>query len=157
MQLVDVVLGEVIPKSLRKSIMSDSKFRGHCYCGDVQFDIDGEPKWISHCHCESCRRHTASVVATYASFGVNQVKFTRTLPVSHSTENGIIRSFCGKCGSPVSYESNKNRAEGNTNLYLGIFDEPEMLIPQEHGYYREHVAWLNIDDGLTRNEGLSEY
>ena len=134
--------------------MSQSKLRGHCYCGAVRFIINGEPKGSAHCHCESCRRHSASVVATFASFNLDQVNFTHTKPASYQPGNGVKRSFCGECGSPVSYQSDQLKDE--IHLYLGIFDHPENIRPQGHVFYREHIAWLNIDDGLPRDEGFSK-
>ena len=31
--------------------MSEHKLSGHCYCGAVKFEIEGESEWIGHCHC----------------------------------------------------------------------------------------------------------
>ncbi|MGZ3775577.1 MAG: GFA family protein [Bdellovibrio sp.] len=28
---------------------------GHCYCKKISFEIQFPTKFISHCHCESCR------------------------------------------------------------------------------------------------------
>ncbi len=136
--------------------MGKSKLRGHCYCGAVQFEISGEPSWVCYCHCDSCRRHTASVVTTYAQFHLDQVNFTHAQPSSYVTDlNNVKRSFCGECGSPISYES--NISENEIFMYLGIFNQPEKLKPQDHVFYREHIPWLNIDDGLPREEGYSIY
>jgi len=134
--------------------MSQSKLRGHCYCGAVRFIINGEPKGIAHCHCESCRRHSASAVATFASFYVDQIDFSHAQPAIHVTDDGVKRSFCGECGSPISYQS--AQFENEIDMYLGIFNHPEDLRPQSHVFYREHIAWLNIDDGLPREEGFSK-
>ena len=30
--------------------------KGHCQCRDIEYEFTGEPKWVMHCHCESCRR-----------------------------------------------------------------------------------------------------
>jgi hypothetical protein len=135
--------------------MSDSIRQGHCYCGATRIQTRGEPFDIGHCHCESCRRHTASALATFVSFQLNQVDFTHEKPASHATADGVKRNFCGECGSPISYQSDK--FENEIHLYLGIFNEPEKLIPRNHVFYREHVAWLNINDGLPREEGLAKY
>jgi hypothetical protein len=91
--------------------MSSAINSGHCYCGAVRFEVSGDPIWIGHCHCDSCRRASGSVMTTLASYNTDQVEFTGTLPVSeanHPSNDGVIRSFCGKCGSPVAYGPNGN-------------------------------------------------
>lgn len=134
--------------------MSETKTRGHCYCGAVKFEISGEPIWVSHCHCESCRRHTASIIATFAGFNPDQVSFTGNLPAKHSSKDGVKRSFCGQCGSPISYES--DRWKDQLHMYLGIFDEPEKLHPTDHVYYDEKIAWLHVADGLPHHKGSGD-
>ncbi len=39
--------------------------RGRCLCGAIEYEYSGEPILVVHCHCESCRRQTASMVATF--------------------------------------------------------------------------------------------
>ena len=129
--------------------MSNAINSGHCYCGAVRFEVSGEPIWIGHCHCESCRRASGSVMTTLASFNTDQVKFTGTLPVNvanHPTDDGVVRSFCGKCGSPVAYGPNGNEI----NLQLGLFNDLLQLKPQKHFYYDEKVDWLKADEHLPK-------
>ncbi len=137
--------------------MNESNFRGHCYCGSIQFETVGEPISTCYCHCESCRRHTASVVTTFAGFHVDQVKFTHAQPASHISEDGVIRRFCGECGSPISCQMKRAQDQGEIYLYLGIFDKPEKLRPQFHVFNQERIPWLNIDDDLPRDEDLARF
>ena len=127
--------------------MSNAINSGHCYCGAVRFEVSGDPIWIGHCHCDSCRRASGSVMATLASYNTDQVEFTGTLPVSganHPSNDGVIRSFCEKCGSPVAYGPNGNVI----NLQLGLFNDPLQLKPQEHFFYDNKVDWLKADEHL---------
>ena len=129
--------------------MSNAINSGHCYCGAVRFEASGDPIWIGHCHCDSCRRASGSVMTTLASFNTDQVEFTGTLPVSkanHPTDDGVIRSFCGKCGSPVAYGPNDNVI----NLQLGLFNDPLQLKPQKHFFYDNKVDWLKADEHLPK-------
>ena len=43
----------------------DTPVTGRCLCGDIRYEYRGAPLKILHCHCESCRRHTSSPVATF--------------------------------------------------------------------------------------------
>ena len=130
--------------------MSEAKLSGHCYCGAVRFEIEGHSEWIGHCHCESCRRQSGSVMTTFAGFHPDQVVFTGAMPTRRTTADGVTRSFCAECGSPVAYET-ANRP-GEIHLHLGLFDDLEPLVPQNHSFYEEKASWLHADEHLPRTE-----
>jgi hypothetical protein len=126
--------------------MSETTMSGHCYCGAVKFEVSGKSEWIGHCHCESCRRQTGSVMTTFAGFDEDQVIFTGAMPNRYSTDDGVTRSFCGQCGSPVAYQSVGQA--GKIHLQLGLFDDLEPLAPQDHSFLDEKVSWLHADEHL---------
>ena len=126
--------------------MSETTMSGHCYCGAVKFEVSGKSEWIGHCHCESCRRQTGSVMTTFAGFDEDQVIFTGAMPNRYSTDDGVTRSFCGQCGSPVAYQSVGQA--GKIHLQLGLFDDLEPLAPQDHSFLNEKVSWLHADEHL---------
>lgn len=134
--------------------MSKQKLSGHCYCGAVQFETSGDPIWVSHCHCESCRRHSGSAMTTYAGFRPDQVTFTAEMPSRFSPGNGVTRSFCGQCGSSVAYEAEHSPNE--IHLYIGLFDDPGQLEPADHSFYAEKVSWLQVDDQLPKYQNLED-
>ena len=125
--------------------MGENKLTGHCYCGAVTFEIDGTSDWVGHCHCESCRRHSGSVMTTFAGFRPEQVKFTGDAPARYTTGD-VTRSFCGRCGSPVAYEVKTRPKE--IHLQLGLFDDLEALRPTNHSFIEEKVSWLHADEHL---------
>jgi hypothetical protein len=110
--------------------MGEKKLSGHCYCGAVNFEIVGEPDWVGHCHCESCRRQSGSVMTTFAGFRIEQVRFSGAKPNSSITDDGVTRRFCGQCGSPISYEYTGRPDE--IHMQLGLFDDLEPL-PENQG------------------------
>lgn len=124
--------------------------KGGCLCGAVTFEAQGEPLWAAHCHCHSCRRATASVVATYAGFEEDKVRFTGDARKSFASSPGVTRSFCGTCGTPLSYAA--DRFPGEIHLFIATFDDPEAIVPTAHVYTTEQISWLHMDDGLPRYE-----
>ena len=126
--------------------MSEHIFTGHCYCGAVSFEVEGPSLWVGHCHCESCRRASGSVMTTFAGFRPAQVVFTGAPPSRHTTDDGVTRSFCGQCGSPVSYELAAR--DNEIHLHLGLFDDLEPLKPANHSFLEEKVSWLRADEHL---------
>ncbi len=129
--------------------MDTDKITGHCYCGAVRFEIDGDSDWVGHCHCESCRRASGSVMTTFAGFRHDQVMFTGDQPQRFETIDGVTRSFCGLCGSPVAYENAD--APDEIHLQLGLFDDLEPLVPQNHSFLDEKPSWLRADEHLPRD------
>ena len=66
------------------------------------------------------------------------------------------RSFCGRCGTPLFFES--TRWPGELHITLGSVD-PELaahLQPQAHVHWVQHVPWIGeIHDSLPRHESTS--
>ncbi|MGB5329949.1 MAG: GFA family protein [Gammaproteobacteria bacterium] len=134
--------------------MSEPKLSGHCYCGAVKFEIDGKSDWVGHCHCESCRRQSGSVMTTFAGFKLDQVKFTAAMPNRFITADGVTRSFCGQCGSPISYEYTGRPDE--IHMQLGLFDDLEPLAPDDHSFLQEKPSWLHADEHLPESKWVAE-
>lgn len=130
--------------------MQQQKLTGHCYCGAVSFEISGESDWVGHCHCESCRRASGSVMTTFAGFDENQVIFSGTPPSRYITKDGVTRSFCSHCGSPVAYQGENQ--PGRIHLQLGLFDDIEALPADDHSFLNEKISWLKADEHLPGSD-----
>ncbi len=120
---------------------------GGCRCGAVRFEASGEPLSIGYCHCSDCRRATGAPVAAFVGFPAENVSLKgKTL---RTFENGAVtRSFCGNCGSPVSYVD--QRLRDRTYFMLGAMNMPAKYVPTLHSYAREQLPFLHIPDGLPR-------
>ena len=119
---------------------------GGCLCGAVRLRAEGEPKWVSYCHCQSCRRHTGAPVAAWAGFERPQVSFTPE-PTWFASSPGVRRAFCGRCGSSLAFQGERWPTE--THICLGAFDDPEPLAPGGHACADERIAWMHISDPPT--------
>lgn len=133
--------------------MENQKHSGRCYCGAVSFEVDGQSDWVGHCHCESCRRASGSVMTTFAGFRIEQVTFTGADPNRFSTDDGVTRSFCGRCGSPVSFQHRKE--PGEIHLHLGLFDDIDQLPAEDHSFRNEKADWLTADEQLPDSDWVN--
>src|SRR5262249_11303682 len=95
---------------------------GHCLCRAIQYEYDGEPALVVHCHCESCRRQTSSSVATFVIVPKAALRFTQGQPKEFASSPGVHRSFCGACGSPLYYRT--ERRADQIDLYAGTLSDP---------------------------------
>lgn len=130
--------------------MNAAEHSGGCLCGAIRFRTTANPLGVVYCHCQSCRRHTASAVAIFAGFAEEAVSFTQGVPAVFESSPDVWRSFCGRCGSPISYRA--ARYPGEVHFYIGVMDRPEQYVPQTHVYYGEHIPWFDTKDDLPRFE-----
>ncbi len=125
---------------------------GGCLCGKVRFRASGKPRSVFHCHCFSCRRQTGGAVASFAAFPVaGHFAWTAEAPAIFRSTPGVTRRFCPHCGTPLSYEAEKYPDE--IHLHIGVFDRPDVLIPEAHWHTEEKVAWFETRDDLPRHPG----
>ncbi len=134
--------------------MADGAWRGRCLCGLVRFVARGEPNWVAHCHCESCRRATSAAFATYAGYARAAVAWVDQAPSSYRSSPGVTRSFCPRCGSPISYES--ERWPDEIHLFAASFEAPAHFKPQAHVFTEEQLGWVHLADGLPRYARTSQ-
>ena len=106
----------------------------------------GEPDASGLCHCQTCRRAASAPALPYAAFAADRFAFIQGRPVDYASSPGVTRSFCGRCGSPLTYRT--SAAPGRVDVMTGSLDEPGSITPTFHVWTREKVAWDRADDGL---------
>ena len=120
---------------------------GRCLCGAITFELSGEPLWVAHCHCESCRRQTGSIPATFVGYQADQVNYNNTEPAEFESSPQIFRGFCANCGSAIHYRPQQDE---EIHLYLGVFDDPSRYRAERHVFYDEHIRGYEMADNLPR-------
>ena len=125
---------------------------GHCLCNAITFAYDAPVNWCAHCHCESCRRQTASPFTTFVSVPTERFAWTKGTPAIFSSSPGVTRSFCRDCGTPLAYEN--DAYPGEIHLYLATLDADATLpSPGRHDFWAERVPWVTVDDRLPKDDG----
>ncbi|MCB2125945.1 MAG: GNAT family N-acetyltransferase [Rhodobacteraceae bacterium] len=119
---------------------------GRCLCGKVRFAFEGAPNWQAHCHCESCRRATASPFTSYFGVSHGRWHWTGTTPVAFVSSPGVKRHFCTTCGSPMAYEG--DRWPHEIHFFAATLDDPAAFRPTAHVNWNEHLSWVRLADGL---------
>jgi hypothetical protein len=128
--------------------MTDARVEGRCLCGAITFEYVGEPNWVLHCHCESCRRATSSPMTTWISVLRQAFQVKQGTPRYFSSSLGVRRGFCGTCGSPLSYEN--ERIADEVHLYAASLCDPARVNPTRHVFAEEQLPWLDTADQLPR-------
>jgi hypothetical protein len=125
------------------------KRTGGCNCGQVRFEVSGEPVRVGLCHCEVCRRETGSFGNLFAVWRAENASVTgETRSWRLLTDN---RHFCPICGSSVF-----GIVEGadEIEVRVGALDEaPADLTPTYELWVGRREHWLAPLAGAKQHEG----
>lgn len=134
--------------------MADDRIEtGACFCGAIGAEMRGEPFWVCYDHDDDCRRAVGGALVVWVGYRPSQFRLIRGQPTSFSKTEGVLRTFCGTCGTTISYKDDGLHDE--LYLALGFFDRPERFRPEAHAYWRMKLPWLEISDDLPREDGYS--
>lgn len=123
-------------------------FTGRCLCGAVTFRCTEAPLWQGHCHCESCRRATASPMTSFLGIRDGAWEWTSAAPATYASSPGVTRSFCATCGTQMAFRA--DRFPDEIHFYAATLDRPEAYQPTTHYFSAEQLPWLHLADGLAR-------
>ena len=130
--------------------MSAENYSGRCFCGEVEFEVTGEPAAMGFCHCESCRHWSAGPVNAFTLWKPESVRVTKGA-ASIGTYNKTpvsYRKWCKKCGGHIMTD---HPPFGLVDVYAAtIRDFP--FSPALHVHYGESV--LSIKDGLPKQKDM---
>ncbi len=127
---------------------------GRCLCGAVRFAFDEAGlRWCGHCHCESCRRNCAAPFTTFVGVADGFWRWTGAAPSVHRSSPGVERRFCATCGTPMAFAA--AHSPGEMHFYAASLDDPAMVRPQHHAFWREKLPWIHLSDDLPRHCGDS--
>ena len=98
---------------------------GRCYCGDVTYRVEGEPRLAAQCYCRECQYITGGAPNMFmampsASFAYTQGSakgFTRS-----DLDNPVTREFCPNCGTHLLTKARS--MPDAVILKVGSMDDP---------------------------------
>ena len=127
---------------------------GHCLCGAVSYEIEGDLQMTGVCHCKNCQRQAGSAYSVLFAVSDDQVQIDGDLTTyeDHSdTGNVVERHFCGKCGSPI--KSTLPTQPGMTFIKAGTLDDTSVLNPQVHFWTGSKQNWVEVDPNVPQMTG----
>jgi len=125
---------------------NESIYQGSCFCGEVQFEVAGQPAAMGYCHCASCRHWSAGPVNAFTLWKPQALTVTHGA-ASIGTYNktpSSCRKWCRQCGGHLFTE----------HPAMGLVDIYAPLIPRLHFEAGVHVHYqetvLHIRDGKPK-------
>ncbi|HEY0469412.1 MAG TPA: GFA family protein [Polyangiaceae bacterium] len=119
---------------------------GHCFCGFVRFQADGPVSHQTCCHCSTCRRISAAPLVAWLTVPRAKFRIVSGEPTSFRSSARVTRSFCPRCGTPLTYAN--DAADDEIDITIGSLDEPERMPPLDHSRVSAQLPWLKLCDGL---------
>ena len=122
---------------------------GRCYCGRTTFEASRPPKTIAFCHCADCKRSTGAPVAAFAAFDEDAISFAPDEGQRVSLVEGVSRTFCPHCGSPLT--GRYAYLPDTVYVPIGLLENPDDFPAEMHSHADNRICWLHISDDLPRH------
>jgi len=119
---------------------------GGCYCGHVRYEADAAPFHETICHCSDCRRVAGAPAVAWFSVAAAGFRFKGGDPVHFRSTPNVLRSFCGKCGTTLTFQQDDLPEE--IDITIASLDQPDRVVPKDHTQVSGKISWDAICDGL---------
>jgi hypothetical protein len=119
--------------------------QGGCLCDQVRYEATPTHRDGYYCHCRMCQLAFGNTRAAFFNLRKDQVRWLNGPPAYYASSKIARRGFCGRCGTPLSFEFLDSE---NMDLSVGSLDDPAQLRPTEHFGVETRIAAWHVDDGL---------
>jgi len=124
------------------------EFSAGCLCGAVRLRISGAPLFSVICHCTSCRRASGAPSVAWLGFKTADVTVTAGDPQYYRSSQTVIRRFCGRCGTALTYE-NAQRL-GTIDVTTLSLDDPAAFPPTGEVWLSHRLSWEPVNPALAQ-------
>lgn len=134
---------------------STEQATGECLCGAVQIEIGIPARWAWHDHSGATRRAHGAAYATYVGCWRSRfrvVKGEAEVTRFRDEATGTTRSFCARCGTPLTYE--RPRSAQMVNVPRALFSGRTGREPRYHIAIQELQDWTYLGEPLVPLKGF---
>ena len=126
---------------------------GSCFCGQVHFSTEAEPRGARSCWCRDCQKIASGSPTVNVLFPEAEVKLEGEigkLEKIADSGNRVERGFCPKCGSQI-YSRTVEPATELMRIRMGVLDDPELIAPQATIWVASAPSWAPLDAALPQH------
>lgn len=124
--------------------MERETITGGCYCGEIRYKAIGVPKYAGVCYCNDCRKIAGAQSVAWITFPIEDFEYFKGKPVSFQSSEKVSRTFCGKCGTGLTYQIENRKQE--IDVTMASLDDPEKYPPRKLVYAEEKLGWdIHLD------------
>jgi hypothetical protein len=128
---------------------------GQCLCAAVHLEIDFPARWAWHDHSHASRLAHGAAYATYVGSWRKRFRITEgeaDIMRYEDKSAGTTRSFCGRCGTPLTYEL--RRSPHMVNIPRALFSSRTGRQPLYHSAFAELRDWAYTGGPLIPLKGF---
>jgi len=119
---------------------------GGCLCGAVRYRVDGESLARALCHCRTCRLASGAPSVAWVVFRSSDFAFIAAQPTIFHSSPGVVRTFCGKCGTPLTYQRTAN--PDTIDVTTVSLSRPDDFAPTKEIWIEHKLAWESLNTAL---------
>jgi len=93
-----------------------------------------------------CRKTASAPALPFVTLPQAAFAITRGQPTYDRSSEHVVRSFCGRCGSPLIYRN--DRKPQLLDIMTRSLDDPDHVPPTFHVWTRDKPAWSATGDTL---------
>lgn len=131
--------------------MQANELTGGCLCGAVRYRSPAPRLPPTLCHCRSCQLASGAQALGLYTIDRQQLVYTHGLPRDYHSSPKVVRGFCARCGTSLSYWHADWPAD--ISLTLASLDQPQLAAPADHTWMADAAGWDRPADGLPQLPG----
>jgi len=122
---------------------------GACFCGAVRYEITGPILNQTVCHCLGCKRSSGAGALPWITVKAADFKLRQGIlgevrsdkfPKATCDACGGVRTFCPKCGTPISFKGDGRANE--VDITVGSLDNLKDFSPTEDVFAEQRLPWI---------------
>ena len=124
---------------------------GSCQCGNIRYQVTGDPLVAIACHCNDCRKLSGSAFSTVLVVKAEDLTVEGTLKLWERATDTGRRShayFCPDCGNRI-YHQDPDKPH-IIRIRSGSLDQPEIPEPLIHVFAERTQSWLRFAEGAIK-------
>jgi hypothetical protein len=139
--------------TMKRAFSNASTAAGQCLCGAVRFEIDYPARWAWHDHTRASRIAHGAAYASYVGSWRKRFRITAgEREIARYAHDGATRSFCRRCGTPLTYE--RARSPHMVNIPRALFASRTGRAPLYHVGIDELQDWTYAGERLVPLKGF---
>ena len=123
---------------------------GGCQCGQVRFEVRGDPVKVYTCHCTICQKQSGSAFGMAAVYEQHFFKITKgklSNFVRDGTGKSVKNYFCPNCGARIYHQwFTSDGISPVVNIKPGTLDDSSWLNPGCHVWTQHAQSWIRFSD-----------
>lgn len=128
--------------------------KARCLCGAVELEVAVPVFWAWHDHSTATRRAHGAAYATYVGVWKSKFRVTKgeaQIARHQGKDAGHTRSFCKRCGTPLTYE--RSHSPKMINIPRALFTGRTGREPLYHIAIEELQEWTYRGERLVPLKG----